>query len=131
MPPDREAILRDAIAALNRGDLSVVPGLFHPDIEWKSPEEWLERDVYRGHDGVREIGNLWLQNFDDYRWKVVRAEFAGDIAVLLVNQRGRTKEHGVPVEQPIGVVFEWSGDRIVRAATYNDWDEALAAAGAG
>ena len=131
MPRDREAILRDAVAALNRGDLSVVPDLFHPDIEWKSPEEWLERDVYRGHDGVREIGNLWLQNFDDYRWDVVRTEFAGDTTVLLVHQRGRTKAHGVPVEQPLGFVFEWSGERIVRGATYNDWDEALAAAGAG
>jgi ketosteroid isomerase-like protein len=129
--PDREGTLRDAIDAVNRGELESAIELFHPDAEWRSPEEWLEREVYRGYDGIREIGKLWLDNFDDYRWDVERMVTAGDTTVVLARQRGRSKEHGVPLEAALGFTFEWSGERVIRAATYNDWDEALAAAGTG
>jgi ketosteroid isomerase-like protein len=128
---DRDARLRGAIAAVNRGDLEEAIQLFHPDAQWKSPEEWLEREVYRGYDGIREIGRLWLDNFDDYRWDVERLVWAGEVTVVLAYQRGRAKGHGVTLETALGFTFEWSGDRVIRAATYTDWDDALAAAGAG
>ena len=127
MKADREALLRGTIAAVNRGDLEEAIQLFHPDAEWKAPEEWLEREVYRGHDGIREIGRLWLDNFDDYRWDVERMVSAGEATVVLAHQRGRSKVHGVPLETALGFTFEWSGDRVIRAATYTDWDDALAA----
>ncbi len=56
-----------------------------------------------------------------------RVVSAGNVTVVLAHQRGRSKGHGMPLEAALAFTFEWSGDRVIRAATYTDWDEALEA----
>jgi len=36
-----------------------------PDIEWVEDPRRADRRVYRGHEGVRESWERWLENFDE------------------------------------------------------------------
>jgi hypothetical protein len=37
-----------------------------PDIEWVEGPRRADRRIYRGHAGVRESFERWLENFDEY-----------------------------------------------------------------
>jgi ketosteroid isomerase-like protein len=67
---DKEAIL----AALPE----VIPALFHPDAEWVEAPERVDSRTYRGHDGIRESFENWLEHWDDYRMMAERFEDHGD-----------------------------------------------------
>jgi hypothetical protein len=43
-----------------------------PEIEWVEDPKRADRRVYRGHEGVRESWEGWLENFDEYRVEVER-----------------------------------------------------------
>ena len=116
-------------AAFNRDGIEAVIDDYHPELEWHLPPQWLEDSVYTGHDGLRTLAALWTRNFDEYRWDIERIVDLGQRAVLLVYHRGRTKDEGVRVEQPLGLILQIRDDKIGRVDTFFSWPEALVAAG--
>ena len=122
-------VVRDTLAAFNRGGVEAALDYFDPSIEWLAPPEWLEQRLYKGHDGIREIAAVWTENFDEYRLDLERAIGAGDRVIALVYQRGRIKGSGNEIEQPIGYDWEVRNGKGVRVQVYFSWNEALKAAG--
>jgi ketosteroid isomerase-like protein len=122
-------IVRDTLAAFNRGGVEAALDYFDPDIEWLGPPEWLEQRLYKGHDGIRKIAAVWTENFNDYRLDLEKAIDAGDRVIALVYQRGRIKGSGNEIEQPIGYDWEVRDGKGIRVQVYFSWDEALEAAG--
>ena len=129
MSQENVEIVRDTIAAFNRGGVEAALEYFDPDIEWLGPPEWLEDRLYEGHDGIRKIAAVWTENFDEYRLDVEKAIDAGDHVVALVYQRARIKGTGDRIEQPIGYDWEVRDGKGARVQVYFTWEEALEAAG--
>jgi ketosteroid isomerase-like protein len=124
-----EDLARRALESFNTGGVESALEAFAPDAEWRAIPEWPEDEVYRGHDGLRRLGALWTDNFDDYRIEIERLVDAGDRVVALVHHAGTAKGSGMEISQPLGFVFDVREGRFTRVATYSKWDEALAAAG--
>jgi ketosteroid isomerase-like protein len=123
-------VVRKTLEAFNAEGVEAALRYFDPEVEWLGPPEWLEKRLYKGHDGIREIAAVWGESFDEYRLDLEQAIDAGhDHVVALVHQRGRIKDGGVPIEQRIGYDWEVRDGRGVRVQVYFSWEEALQAAG--
>ena len=118
-----------AVEAFNREGMEGQLRYASRDIEWQMDEGWFEDQTYAGHDGLRALAAIFVDNFDEYRWDVDRVIDAGDKIAALVWQRGRTKEGGFLIEQPIGVVVEFRDAEAIRVWNYFEWRSALEAVG--
>jgi ketosteroid isomerase-like protein len=118
-----------AVEAFNREGIEAILAIADPEIEWTMDAGWLEDQTYKGHDGLRKLSAMFVENLDDYRWDVERVIDSGDRVAALVYQRGRAKEGGVPIEGPIGVVVEFRDGAAIRVWNYFEWRSALEAVG--
>jgi ketosteroid isomerase-like protein len=118
----------------NRGDVDAWLRPAHPDIEWISEVSRQvegEATTYRGLAELRRYWDEWHEV-----WSVVidvtDTFDLGDTVVAVANLRARGGASGIDLERPIGYVFEFGPDGLVRRArAYFDPDEALAAARGG
>ena len=118
------------VEAFNARGIDAALPYFHPELVWLAPPEWLEKRVYRGREGLRELAASWGQNFDEYRLEVKRVvDLDGDRALALVYQRGRIKGTGNPMEQAIGWIVELVDGQLARVDVYFSWEAGLEAAG--
>jgi ketosteroid isomerase-like protein len=122
-------IIRGAIQRFNEHGIEASFDIYRDDFEWHSPPEWPEDEVYRGHAGLAKLADSWTQNFDEYRWHPERFLAQGDKVVALVHHRGRTRNEGVWIEQPIGAVFIMREGLVDHVYGFFSWAEALDFAG--
>jgi ketosteroid isomerase-like protein len=88
------------------------------------------RTVFRGREEFVDFFRTWMEQFDEYSFRVERIIDAGDDRVVsILHQRGVGKASGVPVEWQMGQVLEFEGGRLNRARNYASPAEALEAAG--
>jgi hypothetical protein len=102
---------------------------YDTEVELHTPPEWLDQSVYRGHEGLREVLNLWTESFDEYQWSQERLIEGDDAIVGLYHQRGRIKGVDSWIEQAIGCVYRFRGDKVSRLDVFFSWDAAIAASG--
>ena len=74
---------------------------------------------------------LWTESFDEYHWAQERLIEGPEAVVGLYYQRGRIKGVDNWIEQPIGCVWRFRGERISRLDVFFSWEAAIEAAGAG
>ena len=129
MSQENVEIVRETLDAFNRQGVEAALAYFDPEIEWVGPPEWLEQNLYKGHDGIREIASVWTENFDEYRLDLEKAIDAGDHVLALVHQRARIKRSGDWIEQAIGYDWEVRDGKGIRVQVYFSWEQALEAAG--
>jgi ketosteroid isomerase-like protein len=122
-----EELVRRAVELFNSGGPEAVVELFHPDAEWVAIPEWPEDPIYHGHDGIRRLGALWIELFEDYALNAERTEDLGDRIVVLGKQSGRARGSGIELSQDLCFVFRVRDGLVHRAETFTTWDEALAA----
>ena len=73
---------------------------------------------------------LWTEHFDEYHWEEKKLiEVPPDRVVGLYNQAGRIKGTDTRIDQAIGIVFRFRGERIDRVDAYFSWEAALATPG--
>jgi ketosteroid isomerase-like protein len=89
----------------------------------------IEGQVFEGREGIESyfgtLDNAWE------KFHIVRDEFrelGDDVVVMLGRLEGRGKGSGVPVDSPLGMVFDFRGGAISRIRGYLDHVEALDAA---
>jgi ketosteroid isomerase-like protein len=63
----------------------LVPQLCDPEIEWIEDPQRADRRIYRGHAGVRESWERWLEAFDEYSIELEQVIDCGDEDVLVVS----------------------------------------------
>jgi ketosteroid isomerase-like protein len=122
--------VKRVIDGYNRRDLDDFDDLLTSDYEW-SPAlvRGLEGGSYRGREGIEtyfaEVRDTWEEN------RTVPGEFRdlGDRVLMLGRMEGRGKGSGAPVDAPLGIVFDFRDEKVSRARSYLDHDEALRAAG--
>jgi ketosteroid isomerase-like protein len=131
MPDQSVQIVRDAFAAVERGDMQAVLRLCDEDIVITQPPELPGvTPEQRGHKGVLEAFAIWPEQWDDYRIEILRvaAAPAGKVFVS-VRTRGRGKQSGVEVDMDFSFAFTVRDGKISEWRLFVQEDQALAAAG--
>jgi ketosteroid isomerase-like protein len=122
--------LRGMIEDFNTGGVEAALAHVDPEITWHAPPEWLEKSVYTGHDGLRELATSWGQNFEEYRLDMQRVvDLDADRVFALLYQRGRIKGSGAEMEHAVSFIAEIAADRVTRVDVFFSWEAGLEAAG--
>jgi|SRR5215208_5685738 len=103
--------------------------LTDPAIVWTAIEAAPDAGTYRGHDGVRNYMQDWIDDFDMEGWSIEESTEIGDRLVCAQHARATGKGSGVATDINYACTYRFGDDdRIVELNEYATHDEALAAA---
>jgi ketosteroid isomerase-like protein len=123
-------IAERTVDAFNRRDLDAFTRLMTSDIEWfPAMERGLDRTDYRGRQGVATYWANLEDTWDELRFRAQKYRDLNDRVLALGRIEGRGSRGGVPVDAPMGIVFDFRHSEISRARSFLDHGEALKAAG--
>ena len=103
----------------------------HPDFVWDvSKLGWPDQQICAGAEGANQFNAEWADAWDDWELQVEDClDAGGSVVVVIVNQRGRSKATGIPVDMRFAQLW-WLRDGLAfRMQMYASVDEALQAAG--
>jgi ketosteroid isomerase-like protein len=130
MSRENVAIVRRANNAYNRRDLDDYDELFTADLEWVAalPSE-VGGGSFRGREGVERYLQDLASAWEEIR--LVGEDFRdlGGRILWLGRIEGRGRGSGVPVDAPLGLIYEFRDDKISRCHAHLDHDKALKAVG--
>lgn len=134
--PERLALARAMYDAFARGDMNAVLGHIDAGIEVHDRPETQMKDapgsgVYRGYEEMFEglLGNFSAA-FEDLRFEPRKFFDTGEKMLVAIRLTAQGKESHAPVEREIVHVWTYNEDlKAVRLDVFDDWAEALAAAG--
>jgi uncharacterized protein len=122
-------VVKQAIDAFSRGDAAAFAALTTPDLEWKTGLGAVEGEIFHGHAGVELYFSRLTSAWEEFRFLTDEyRETAGGV-VALGRLEGRGRGGGVPVDSPVGAVWDLRDGRIWRLRAYLDQGEALEVAG--
>jgi ketosteroid isomerase-like protein len=128
-----EGLFAGAAEMDKRALLDALPDLIaqtcDPEIEWVEDPRRADRRVYRGHEGVRESWERWLENFEEYGVEVERMLDCGDKVLVFAREEGRGSLSGGTISQRIYVVYTFRNGKIARYEEFYEEQEALEATG--
>src|SRR2546423_2105097 len=101
---EKEAILA-ALPAL-------IPQICDPEIEWYEDPQRADGRVYRGHDGVRESWERWLENFDEWGYEVKRISDHGNRVLVVAVEHGRGRVSEAEISARNHMVFTFRAGKI-------------------
>ena len=112
------------------GGIDAALPYFAPDVVAYPFPEWLEESEYRGHDGLRALIAVWTDNFDEFEFHNQGFREVGDSVLVLGETAGKIKGSGVPIRQPLGVVYSDFRDGMIgKTRNFLTWRQALDAVG--
>jgi uncharacterized protein len=100
-----------------------------PDIEWVEDPQRADRQVYRGHEGVKQAFERWLEQWDEYGYEAERYVDCGDAVLVVARERGRGMTSGASVSSRIYSVWTIRAGKIARYREFYDEHAALEAVG--
>jgi uncharacterized protein len=106
--------LKRGYAALNRGDLSVVRELLHPDMEWHEPAPSPDAGTHRGRDSFEGFLRGWLESFDEFRIEPEQVVEHGGRLIAVVHQTGKGRSSGARVDARLAHVWTVEAGKAVR-----------------
>jgi len=101
-----------------------------PDIEWHEAPQRADGRVYRGHSGVRESFERWLDQWDEYGTEAERFVDYGDDVFAVAHEHGRGGISGASVSARIFVVVTFRNGKVLRYREFYDEAAALEVVGA-
>jgi len=116
---DREELL----AALPQ----LIPEMCDPEIEWIEDPTRADSRIFRGHDGVRESWERWLENFDEYGVEIESIEDHGDRVMVTAVEHGRGSASGADVSARVHILCTFRDGKILRYQEFYDAADARAA----
>jgi ketosteroid isomerase-like protein len=90
---------------------------------------WPDRPVYRGHDGLRRVLEVWSWFAPTLEFEVEMMDAVGDRVVTAAVQRAHRTQRAVPIETRFSTVMTVREGRIERISVYSELEEALRSAG--
>jgi ketosteroid isomerase-like protein len=102
----------------------------HADLIWDvSRLGWPEQQIYSGAEGAMRFNAEWADAWDDWELEPEQYLDAGERVVVILNQRGRSKATGIPVDMRFAQVWTLQDGQGIRMEMYASVEEALEAAG--
>lgn len=117
--------LQRGYEALNRGDLSVVLELLHPDLEWHEPEPSPDAGTHTGRDSFERFFRSWIDSFDGFTVEPEQVVERNDKLIAVVHQSGRGRASGVQVDARLAHLWTVKDGRAVRWEAVANVDDAL------
>src|SRR3954447_7940782 len=102
-----------------------------PEIEWVEDPQRADGRVYRGHEGVRESWERWLENFDQWGFEGERFSDHGNRVLVVAVERGRGSVSEAEVSAHNYMVFTFRAGKVLRYQEFYDEVAALEAMGTG
>jgi ketosteroid isomerase-like protein len=128
MSQENVEIVQRMVEAFNSDDPRQAYPSFHPDVEFTSA--FTEGKIYRGLAGMRRYGDDLAAVWEGWHSEHDQFVDGGDERVVwLYRIVGRGKGSGVPVDQPVAIIWTLREGLIWRGRAYLDHGEALKAAG--
>ena len=122
-------LVRATWEAWERGDTNGVLSFVDPEVEWLTAiDRGLGRagSLYHGHEGMRELWNLWRSEFDDFSIQADEIRDLGDERILsLAHWQFRGRASGILVESQLALLMTLRDGKIVRSEDYLSHQEAL------
>jgi ketosteroid isomerase-like protein len=113
--------------------LSALPELIartcDSEIEWYEDPQRADGRVYRGHGGVRESFERWLDQWDEYGGEAERFVDCGDEVFVAAREHGRGARSRATVSSRIFILITFRDGKIFRYREFYDEAAALEAAG--
>ena len=124
-------IAKRALDAFNRRDLDThYDELFTPDSEWfPALVGAVDGDSFRGRGGSQAYFETASGAWEELCMLPAEFRDLGDGVLCLGRMEGRGRGSGVPVEAPLGAIFDFCDGKIWRVRAYLDHAEASRAAG--
>jgi ketosteroid isomerase-like protein len=107
----------------------VIEQMCDPEIEWVEDPQRADGRVYRGHEGVRESWERWLENFDEYGLEIERISDHGDRVLVVAVEHGRGSASAAEVSAHLYLVFTFRAGKVLRYQEFYDEEQALEAVG--
>jgi len=118
-----------AIEAFNERDIDAFAALTTADFEWSPSMVAIEGEIFRGREGIqryfRSLEGSW-EKFHVHRGRFLEAE---GVVLMLGRLEGLGVGSGVPVDSPLGMVFDVCDGMVARIRGYLDHADALRVAG--
>jgi ketosteroid isomerase-like protein len=129
MSQENVEVVREALEALNRGDVEVAVALFDSDIEWWHREDDPAATVHRGHDGITSRLVYLREHFSKLQGETKELiECAGSVVVPLVAV-GRGRSSGAAFQENEVLLFRLRDGKTTEVREYREKAEALKAVG--
>jgi ketosteroid isomerase-like protein len=131
MSQENVEIVREANAALNRGDVDAALGAYAPGAELRDLQSAPDQQFsVNGVEAIRKVWVAWTVAFRDFSADVDEYIDAGDVVITSVRWRGEGKESGLAIDNRQYDAFEFRDGTIIKAVLgYRSRAEALEAAG--
>jgi ketosteroid isomerase-like protein len=121
--------VRSALDAFSRGDADAFADLTTADFEWSTGLGAIEGEIFREREGIETYFARLSENWEEFRFLSDEFRDLTNLVVVLGRLEGQGRGSGVPVDSPVGAVWDFRGEKISRLRAYLDHDEALRAAG--
>jgi ketosteroid isomerase-like protein len=123
-------IAKRAMDAFNIRDLDAFTASMTPDFEWfPALERGFDGGGYRGFEGVASYFANLRATWEELSFRAGEYRDLGEQVLALGRIEGRGSGSGVPVDAPMGIVFDFRGPEVRRARSFLTWAEALGAVG--
>ncbi|HEX4187297.1 MAG TPA: nuclear transport factor 2 family protein [Solirubrobacteraceae bacterium] len=130
MSRENVQVVRAALDAFSSADADAFASLTTPDIEWKTGLGAIEGgEIFHGHEGVHRYFERLDGAWEEFRFLADEFHDRDDVVLVLGRLEGRGRGGGVPVDSPVGAVWELRAGRIRRLRAYLDHAEATRVAG--
>jgi ketosteroid isomerase-like protein len=131
MSEENVEIVRQAVAAIGRGDADAFVALASPDVEWEDSVFWSETPrVYRGRAELREWFNqIFVEPWEGYHLEITEIIEAADDLVLVAGlATARGKDSGVETQMRSWQLTWFADGKPTRRKIFLTRAEALEAA---
>src|SRR3954447_17591231 len=130
---DLVAALYAAGAQMEQDELlAALPALVEqacdPEIEWVEDPRLVDGRIYRGHSGVLESWQKWLDQFDQHGWEVEEIRDCGDHVLAVIREEAIGKASGAPVDALLYQVLTFRDGKLLRYQEFSEERMALEAA---
>jgi ketosteroid isomerase-like protein len=124
-------LVRRGYAAIDRGDLEfLMRVMYDPAAELSFAGKFADFDqTYRGREAAFAAYRRWVETWDDYRRRPVEVFDLGDRVLTLIQESGRGKESGAPVDARLAMLLTFKRGRVVKHREFQSWEDGLAAVG--
>jgi uncharacterized protein len=130
MSEENVEVVWRSYAAYDSGGLDAVAEFWHPDIEWRAVEGYLDDvGLIRGPDGLRQYLRQWEETFDAARTEIEELIEAGDQVVAVLRGVGRMKDSDAEIDIRYAAVISIRDGKIAGGREYATREQALEAAG--
>ena len=122
-------LARRMIEWFNAPDAEAAQAHSTDDVEIVPLRAAIEDTVYRGPEAFADFGTDTEESWEEIRFDAEALRDAGERVVAIGQLSARARVTGADVTMRLAMLLEFRGDRLSKAQTYADVDEALEAAG--